>query len=251
MREYFTDGRYKVYGFPEKIGGFSEKSGDKDITRLVVAYLRVSTGKQGKSGLGIEAQREAVARFAEAEGLVVAFEYVEVETGKGSDALDLRPQLRLALDKARKLRCPIVVAKLDRLSRDVAFIAGLMAQRVPFVAAELGPDIDPFILHIYAALAEKERAMISARTKEALARAKARGVRLGNPRLHEVRGKAVESARAAADRFAANALPLIQPLRAEGKSLREIAMVLDERGVPTARGGTSAATQIAEILKRG
>jgi DNA invertase Pin-like site-specific DNA recombinase len=172
---------------------FSENTGDKGTTRSIVAYLRVSTGKQGKSGLGIEAQREAIARFAQAEGLVVAFEHVEVETGKGADALDLRPQLRLALDKARKLKCPIVVAKLDRLSRDVAFIAGLMSQRIPFVVAELGPDIDPFILHIYAALAQKERAMISARTKEALAQAKARGVRLGNPRLHEVRAKAVES----------------------------------------------------------
>jgi DNA invertase Pin-like site-specific DNA recombinase len=116
-----------VYGLPEKHDGFSEKKGDHDMMRPVVAYLRVSTGKQGKSGLGIEAQREAIARFAKAEGLVVAFEHVEVETGKGADALDLRPQLRLALDRARKLKCPIVVAKLDRLSRDVAFIAGLMA----------------------------------------------------------------------------------------------------------------------------
>jgi hypothetical protein len=125
-----------------------------------------------------------------------------------------------------------------------------MAQRVPFVVAELGPDIDPFILHIYAALAEKERATISARTKEALARAKAKGARLGNPRLDEVRGKGAASMKAAADRFAANVLPLIQPLRAEGRSLREIANVLNERGVPTARGGKWAPTQIADILKR-
>src|ERR1700722_19923409 len=188
--------------------GFSEKSGDKGVARPVVAYLRVSTSKQGKSGLGIEAQRQAIARFAEAKCLLVATEHVEVETGKGADALDLRPQLRLALDQARKLKCPIVVAKLDRLSRDVAFIAGLMAQRVPFVVAELGPDIDPFILHIYAALAQKERAMISARTKEALARAKAKGARLGNPRLDEVRGKGAENMKAAAAaRFAANILP--------------------------------------------
>jgi DNA invertase Pin-like site-specific DNA recombinase len=230
-----------MYGLPEK----------KDVTRPVVAYVRVSAGKQGRSGLGIEAQREAIAGFAEAEGLVVAAKHVEVETGKGADALDLRPQLRLALDRARKLKCPIVVAKLDRLSRDVAFIAGLMAQRVPFVVAELGPDVDPFILHIYAALAEKERTMISARTKEALAQAKAKGVRLGNPRLHEVRAKGSESMKATADRFAANVLPLIQPLRAEGKSLREIAEALSARGVPTARGGKWAATQIADILKRG
>src|SRR6516225_1527034 len=229
--------------------GFSENR-HNDMTRPVVAYVRVSTGRQGKSGLGFGAQSEAIARFAAAEGLVVASEHVEVETGKGADALQLRPQLREALDKARKLKCPIVVAKLDRLSRDVAFIAGLMSQRVPFVVAELGPDIDPFILHIYAALAQKERAMISARTKEALAQAKAKGVRLGNPRLHEVRAKGSESMKAAADRFAANVLPLIQPLRAEGKSLREIAKALDERGVPTARGGKWAATQIADILKR-
>ena len=142
------------------------------------------------------------------------------------------------------------MAKLDRLSRDVAFIAGLMAQRVPFVVAELGPGIDPFILHIYAALAEKERAMISARTKAALAQAKAKGARLGNPRLHEVRAKGAESMKAAADRFAANVLPLIQPLRAEGKSLRDIAKALDARGVPTVRGGTWGATQVADILKR-
>ena len=230
--------------------GLPEKRVDNDMTRPVVAYVRVSTSKQGKSGLGVEAQHEAIARFAQAEGLVVASEHVEVETGKGTDALDLRPQLRLALDRAHKLRCPIVVAKLDRLSRDVAFIAGLMAQRVPFVVAELGPDIDPFTLHIYAALAEKERAMISARTKEALAQAKAKGVRLGNPRLHEVRAKGSESTKAAADRFAANVLPLIQPLRAEGKSLREIAKALNARGVPTARGGTWAATQVADMLKR-
>src|ERR1700722_5870131 len=141
----------------------------------IIAYLRVSTDRQGRSGLGLDAQRETIRRFAQGEKLTLAGEHVEVETGKGVDALELRPQLRVALDKARKLKCPIVVAKLDRLSRDVAFIAGLMAQRVPFVVAELGPDIDPFILHIYAALAQKERAMISARTKEALARAKARG----------------------------------------------------------------------------
>ena len=106
----------------------------------MIAYLRVSTDRQGRSGLGLDAQREAIRRFAEAEKLKLAGEHVEVETGKGADALDLRPQLRVALDKARKLKCPIVVAKLGRLSRDVAFIAGLMAQRVAFVVAELGPD---------------------------------------------------------------------------------------------------------------
>jgi DNA invertase Pin-like site-specific DNA recombinase len=105
------------------------------------------------------------------------------------------------------------------------------------VVAELGPDIDPFILHIYAALAEKERAMISVRTKEALARAKVKGARLGNRRLDEVRGKGAASVKAASDWFAANVLPLIEPLRAEGRSPREVANALNARGVPTARGG--------------
>jgi DNA invertase Pin-like site-specific DNA recombinase len=114
----------------------------------IVSYVRVSTAQQGRSGLGIEAQRDALARFAAAEGLETVAEFVEVETGKGSDALDRRPELAKALAKARALKCPVVVAKLDRLSRDVHFISGLMAHRVSFVVAELGKDVDPFVLHI-------------------------------------------------------------------------------------------------------
>src|SRR3954465_15699198 len=125
-----------------------------------VAYFRVSTEKQGKSGLGLDAQRGAVGRFAAEHGHEIAAEFVEVETGKGADALDRRPQLAAALKKAKTERCPVIVAKLDRLSRDVAFISGLMAQRVAFIVAELGPDVDPFFLHIYAALAEKERSLM-------------------------------------------------------------------------------------------
>ena len=130
----------------------------------------------GLSALGLEAQRRAIADFCEREGLAITGEFVEVETGKGADALDRRPRLGAALAAAKRARCSIVVAKLDRLSRDVAFISGLMASRVPFIAAELGADADPFMLHLYAALAEKERRMISARTKDALRAAKARGV---------------------------------------------------------------------------
>src|SRR6516225_8072129 len=141
----------------------------------IISYIRVSTGKQGKSGLGIEAQREAIARFAAAEGREVLAEFVEVETGKGNDALSRRPKLAEALTKARKAKTPVVVAKLCRLSRDVAFISGLMAHKVPFIVAELGADADPFMLHIYAALAEKERALIADRTRAALAQKKAQG----------------------------------------------------------------------------
>jgi DNA invertase Pin-like site-specific DNA recombinase len=216
----------------------------------VVAYLRVSTDRQGKSGLGLEAQREAIARFAEAEGLEVAEERVEVESGKGSDAIELRPQLRSALDVARRKKCAIVVAKLDRLSRDVHFVSGLMAQRVPFVVAELGPDVDPFVLHLYAALAEKERALISQRTRAALKAAKARGVRLGNPNLANVRGKGSEGMKLAADRFAANILPIVKPMRDEGQTLRQIADALNERGVATARGGRWVAATVRDVLMR-
>ena len=138
------------------------------MSQCAIAYYRVSTQRQGRSGLGIEAQRAAVARFAEGEGITVLQEFTEVETGKGADALDRRPQLSAALASARLARCPVLVAKLDRLSRDVAFIAGLMVPRVPFIVAELGADADPFMLHLYAALAEKERRMISERTRSAL-----------------------------------------------------------------------------------
>src|SRR6188474_1686995 len=143
-----------------------------------IAYLRVSTQRQQRSGLGIEAQRATIARFAEAERLTISAEYVEAETGKGSDALDRRPQLAAALAAAKAAKCSVIVSKLDRLSRDVAFVAGLMAQRVPFIVAELGRDADPFMLHLYAALAEKERRLISERTKAALAIRKATGTKL-------------------------------------------------------------------------
>src|SRR3982751_3320544 len=149
--------------------------------KSAVAYYRVSTQRQGRSGLGLEAQRTAVARFAECEGITLLSEFTEVETGKGADALDRRPQLAAALATARQAKCPVLAAKLDRLSRDVAFIAGLMAQRVPFIVAELGADADPFMLHLYAALAEKERRQISERTKSALASRKLLGTKLGNP----------------------------------------------------------------------
>jgi DNA invertase Pin-like site-specific DNA recombinase len=110
----------------------------------------------------------------------VIAEFVEVETGKGADALDRRPQLAAAIATARKHKAAVAVSKLDRLSRDVHFISGLMTHKVPFVVTELGPDVDPFVLHLYAALAEKERALISQRTKAGLAAAKARGQKLGN-----------------------------------------------------------------------
>ncbi|MGY4168353.1 recombinase family protein [Bradyrhizobium sp. USDA 4529] len=219
--------------------------------RALIAYIRVSTSQQGRSGLGIEAQQQTLAHFAHAEGFTVAREFIEVETGKGSDALDRRPQLKAALAAARKLRCHVGVAKLDRLSRDVHFISGLMAHKVPFLVAELGPDVDPFVLHLFAALAEKERALISTRTRQALAAAKARGVSLGNPRLHAARQSAMQAVKAEADRYAANVLPIIREAQKAGAStLRQIADALNARGIPTARGGQWYAQSVANILER-
>jgi DNA invertase Pin-like site-specific DNA recombinase len=116
--------------------------------RSIVSYIRVSTGKKGKSGLGIEAQRAAIARFALLRGWRCLPSLWRLDTGKGSDALERRPRLAEVLAKAKRARAPVVVAKLCRLSRDVAFISGLMAQRVPFIVTELGADADPFMLHI-------------------------------------------------------------------------------------------------------
>lgn len=219
--------------------------------KQIIAYYRVSTSQQGKSGLGIEAQKAVVARFAEAEGMEIAGEHIEIETGKGSDALDRRPELAAALADARKAKCSVVVAKLDRLSRDVHFISGLMSHRVPFIVAELGADADPFMLHLYAALAEKERSLIAQRTKAALSAAKARGVRLGNPNLDQARSKAVEATKAEAARNAENILPVVRQIQAAGaKTLREIAEALNARGVATPRGGKWHATSVKNLLDR-
>lgn len=218
----------------------------------VITYLRVSTNRQGKSGLGIEAQRSLLIRFVEAEGMAIEAEFVEVETGKGSDALDRRPQLAAALAMARKLKCPVVVAKLDRLSRDVHFISGLMTHRVPFVVAELGADADPFMLHIYAALAEKERALISRRTADALAAKKATGVKLGNPiNLAAAQALGAEANAVQAQRFAANVQPVIEAIRTSGvASLCGIAAALNVRGVPTARNGRWHPATVRAVIKR-
>ena len=211
-----------------------------------IAYIRVSTARQGRSGLGLEAQQEAIARFAEAEGFEIVAEHVEVETGKGADVLDRRPVLKTALDEARQIKAPVIVAKLDRLSRDVAFIAGLMAQKVPFIVADLEADTDPFLLHLYAALAEKERALISQRTKAALAAAKKRGVVLGK------HGREVLAPRnrRQADRFAMDVADVLKPKIEAGKSLRTITAELNVEGVPTARGGQWHLTSVKRLVDR-
>ena len=168
-----------------------------------IGYCRVSTAEQGKSGLGLDAQRTAIGAFCLREGLTIVQWFTEIQSGKRvSDTLDERPQLQAALKSGRENKLPILVSRLDRLSRDVHFISGLMVQRVEFIACELGRVADPFMLHLFAALAEKERAMISQRTKAALAALKARGVKLGPKRANTTAANEAQRAKWAAWREA-------------------------------------------------
>jgi DNA invertase Pin-like site-specific DNA recombinase len=205
-----------------------------------ITYIRVSTQRQGRSGLGLEAQQTTINRFCEAEGFRISSPFIEVETGKG-DGLEMRPQLVAALAAARAAKCPVIVAKLDRLSRDVAFIAGLMAQQVPFIVTELGVNADPFMLHIYAALAEQERRMISKRTRDALSAAQNRGKRLGNPQ--EIQTNAL-NARIFAETLRDEITPIIN------LSARRIASVLNSRGIKTSQGNTWQATPVLRLIGR-
>jgi DNA invertase Pin-like site-specific DNA recombinase len=211
------------------------------MEKPAVAYIRVSTKGQGRSGLGLGAQQAALARFAAAEGFRLVEAFDEVETAKG-DTLARRPQLAAALKSARKLKAPVIVAKLDRLSRDVHFISGLMVHKVPFIVAELGADVDPFMLHVYAALAEKERRLISERTKAGLAAAKARGKRLGGLNEAGIARQQEALARAEALR------PILIGLA--DMSARGIAEELNRRGIPTPAGGRWHAMQVIRVRER-
>jgi DNA invertase Pin-like site-specific DNA recombinase len=211
-----------------------------------VAYFRVSTDRQGKSGLGLEAQREAVMNYLNGGNWQLVGEFTEVESGKHSD----RPQLAAALAACKKHRAKLVIAKLDRLSRNLAFIATLMEAGAEFIAVD-NPHANKLTVHILAAVAQHEREMIAERTRGALQAAKARGVTLGNPHLAAARAVAHTAQREAADAFAANVRPIIEQIRASGvQSLRGVARALTARGIKTARGGTWTPVQVSDILRR-
>lgn len=195
---------------------------------IYVAYYRVSTERQHASGLGLEAQRETVMRYVGSHSLLA--EYVEIESGK---AHANRPMLLTALAECRKHHATLLIARLDRLSRNVAFIANLMESSVDFVACDM-PAANRLTLHILAAVAEHEREMISARTKAALGAAKARGVKLGNPRLYE----AAKLARVShlARRPSPEIIKLMQDWQHEGMTLRAIAARLNRMNIKTGRG---------------
>ena len=207
-----------------------------------IAYVRVSKEKQGRSGLGIEAQQASIQRYAADNRLRLAGVFIEVETGKGFDALDRRPKLREALQQAKALQCAVVVAKLDRLSRNVAFIAALMESKVPFLVASM-PDAPSVMLHIFAAIAEEERRMIAERTKLALAAAKARGQRLGSPTI-------ASRNRAKADAAAERLRPIIEPLALAGLSASAIARQLNARNIITPTGKDWHPITIIRLLAR-
>ncbi len=206
----------------------------------VVTYLRVSTDRQGQSGLGLEAQRAAVAAYM--AGRTLLGEFVEVESGRKDDP----PQLAAALGLCRQHKARLVIAKLDRLARSVALISGLMESGVEFVAADM-PEANRFMLHVMAAVAEHEREMISQRTRVALAAAKARGTRLGNPRPDLAKMRTMVSDRVAS--FRAGVVPEIQKLQAEGCILREVAAALNARGVSASRGGSWHPASVRAALR--
>jgi DNA invertase Pin-like site-specific DNA recombinase len=208
-----------------------------------IAYVRVSTQGQARSGLGLDAQRDAIAAFARREGFRLAQTFEEHESGKGADALERRPKLAAAIKAAKKAGGPVIVSKLDRLSRDVHFISGLMMHKVPFIVAELGSDVDPFVLHLFAALAQKERSLISARTKEGLKAARARGARLGGWTAGS------EASKRQADQLAKRMKPVLIEL-AHLPSARQIAAELNRRGIKSATGGQWSSKTVGRIQDR-
>jgi DNA invertase Pin-like site-specific DNA recombinase len=212
-----------------------------------VAYYRVSTQKQGQSGLGLDAQRRMVEGFAK-DGQIVA-DFVEIESGKNND----RVELRTALEYCKKEKATLLIAKLDRLSRNVAFIANLMDAGVDFTACDL-PQANRFTLHIFAALAEQEREMISRRTRDALRALKERGAVLGKPEnlTTEARDKGTVArvANARTNENNRKAAAMIRSLREQGATFQAIADQLNQLGFPTRRGCRFFPTQVRRLWQR-
>lgn len=217
-------------------------------TGKFVAYYRVSTVRQGISGLGLEAQREAVKRFLNGGQWELVSEFTEVETGKGSDALKKRPQLSAALSLAKKEGATLLIAKLDRLARNVHFISGLMETGVEFKAADM-PEANKVMLHMHAVMSEWERDQISARTKAALAAAKARGVVLGATGPANL-GPNIEIRKRAAKEFAGSMSRTLTSFKAAGLTQRQMVDELNTLGVRTARGGQWSLIQLQRVLAR-
>jgi DNA invertase Pin-like site-specific DNA recombinase len=222
-------------------------------SKRIVTYYRVSTQKQGRSGLGLDGQRTVVAGYIAANGCKELGAYTEVETGTKM-RLDNRPELAKALAHAKRAKAVLVIAVLDRLGRNVAFISTLMESGVEFVCAD-SPNDDKFILHVKASMAEEEGRKISERTRRALSEAKARGVKLGTDNLTRegtLKGVAISAAVNAARKAVAyeTITPIVRALRTEGLSLRQIAERLTEQGETTRTGKPWNATQVLRVMQR-
>lgn len=215
---------------------------------LAVAYYRVSTARQGQSGLGLEAQRAAVLAFAQGRELTVGAEFQEIETATRRGR---RPRLAAALEHCRRTGAVLLIARLDRLARSVAFVSALMESGVPFVAVDM-PNADRLTLHVVAAVAEQEARLISERTRAALAARKARGLTLGTPAnlTPAARAAGAASSRAAAVAASRPAAAHAVTLRSQGRSLREIAQALEVAGFTTREGGPWHVEQVRRLLLR-
>lgn len=225
---------------------------DDNHRRLAVGYVRVSTEMQRADGYGAEAQRADIRRFAEANSYTVSEWFVDVKSGKDIDAFEKRPQLKMAFDTALALGCTVIAAKVDRLSRNVAFVASILETNpVRFVTAQTGDEADNVMIHIYAMMAEKERAMISERTKAAMERLKANGVAIGCPRgivrknPHHNERQTVE-----AEERALKYYPIIREFRTSGKTYREIAETLARMKIPTKTGTEWTANNVERCYAR-
>ncbi len=213
-----------------------------------VAYYRVSTQQQGRSGLGLDAQRKAVEDYLNGGRWTLIAQFTEVETGKGADALDKRPQLRAALDLCRKRKATLVIAKLDRLARNVHFVSGLIESGVEFCAVDM-PKANKTMIQMYAVMSEWERDAISKRTKEALAAAKVRGVVLGRTGPQNVK-KMNEQRHADAQAHADNLRATLRGLQKQGLSQRAIADELNRLGIKARRGGVWQLRTVQRVLAR-
>jgi len=217
------------------------------MNKRYVAYYRVSTQAQGRSGLGLEAQRACVEQFLEGKSAVLA-QFVEIETGKGADALARRPQLKAALEACKRGRATLLIAKLDRLARNVHFVSGLIETGIDFVAADM-PEANKVMIQMHAVMSEWERDQISARTKAALAAARARGVQMGRAGPANLRSNLDERKRVA-DQFAANLQGLVEGCRQRGLSQRMMVIEFNKVGVPAPQGGQWSLCQIQRVLRR-
>lgn len=213
-----------------------------------VAYYRVSTPKQGQSGLGLEAQKAAVAAYLNGGEWELVSEFVEIETGKGANALERRPQLRAALDDCRRHGATLIIAKLDRLARNVHFVSGLLETGCEFVAADM-PQANKVMIQMYSVMAEFERDQISARTKAALAAAKARGVKLGTAGPKNLK-RNVEERVATADAFAAKLSGVVLGFKAADMSQRKMVAELNKLGIPAPKGGEWSLVQLQRVINR-